>query len=373
MSDTTKWDFGDLEGYIRQGEPERAERAENWQTAIGLQAVDGLTTSPYLLETAKEHIEGKIGIAQAQSRIRSYYEQHAERKEREDYQEADIASSRIAEILGEKSFTFSPVQLQTIHRRLFAQILPSAGTFRTFDITKKEWVLNGETVYYASSSSISDTLTYDFSQERDFEYVGLSDVEVARHIAQFISNIWQVHPFAEGNTRTTAVFAIKYLRAMGYHVENEPFKAHSWYFRNALVRANYENVKQGISPTTTFLELFFQNLLCGGQHELKNRYVHLDWRGEEAGREVNRNSKIADQVTVIDQVTDQVTDQVEVLLRVLGDQELSAIELMAALGLSHRHTFRQNYLNPALAAGLIERTVPDKPTSRLQKYRRVQR
>lgn len=210
---------------------------------------------------------------------------------------------------------------------------------------------------YASHDSIPDTLRYDFAQERDFSYVGLSSNDIARHMARFVSGIWQIHPFGEGNTRTTAVFTIQYLRSMGYEVNNEPFKNHSWYFRNALVRANYEDVRQGIVPTTVHLERFFENQLCGTRHELKNRYLHLDWPQEDI-------------INILTSVP-QVTDQVRALLDALGDRELSAMELMNSLGLSHRHTFRQNYLNPALEAGLIERTIPDKPTSRLQKYRKV--
>lgn len=278
--ESRSWDFGDLDGYIREGEPGRKRRADNWQTAIGLQAVDGLSTSDYLLDTAKKHIEGHIDIDEAQRRIDSYYEERSDRGEVEGSSEADRVSARIAKLLGESAFTFSPVQLQTIHRRLFDKVLPQAGQYRTYNITKSEWVLKGETVLYASHDSIEDTLRYDFAQEHGFSYVGLAQKEVARHLARFVAGIWQIHPFGEGNTRTTAVFVIKYLRAMGYKVDNEPFKRHSWYFRNALVRANYEDVTKGVSPTTTYLERFFDNLLCAEQYELKNRYLHLDWHSK---------------------------------------------------------------------------------------------
>ena len=360
------WDFGDLDGYIRMGEPDQATRAENWQTAIGLQAVDGLRPSAYLLETAREHIEGRIDISEAQRRIYGHYEERGNRGEAQGFREADIVSTHVAEILSERTFTFSPVQLQAIHQRLFDQVLLRAGKYRTYDITKREWVLKGETVLYASYNSISDTLRYDFDQESEFSYAGLSNAEVVRHIARFVSGIWQIHPFSEGNTRTTAVFTIQYLRSMGHAVNNEPFKNHSWYFRNALVRANYEDVVRGIAPTTRYLELFLESQLYGAHHELRNRYLHLDWPIVKASQGITSNSQVTDQV-------ERPTDQVKALLDALGDRELSAIELMSSLGLSHRRTFRQNYLNPALKAGLIERTVPDKPTSRLQKYRRTRR
>lgn len=289
MSTHQSWDFDDLDGYVRQGEPEQAERADNWQVAIGLQAVDGLKTSSYLLETAKDHIEGRIDIAQAQQRIRGYYQERDGREQAEGTEEADIVSSRIAEMLGERSFTFSPVELQTIHRRLFDQILPRAGKYRTYDITKAEWVLNGETVYYATADSIEDTLRYDFAQEREFDYRNVSDLDAAHHVARFISDIWQIHPFSEGNTRTVAIFAIKYLRSLGFgKVDNESFKAHSWYFRNALVRANYNNRERGIRETSSFLDCFFENLVCDAHHELKNRTMHVNWSAEDVTQETTQ-------------------------------------------------------------------------------------
>ncbi len=277
MDEKKKWQL-DLNEYIRQGEPEQVEKSEAWQIAIGLQQVDGLTTSDYLLNTAKDHIEGKIDIKEAQKRIHSYYEEQSERKEVEkDTEEADIVSARITELLGEKTFQFSPAEYQTIHRRLFDGVFSYAGQFRTYNITKKEWVLNGNTVIYASWESIRDTLDYDFSTEKQFSYEGVSLSETIRHLAKFTSDIWQIHPFCEGNTRATAVFIIKYMKTFGLNVENEAFKDHSWYFRNALVRANYNDLKQGTYATTKFLEAFFSNLILGTEYELKNRYLHVEY------------------------------------------------------------------------------------------------
>lgn len=275
-----KWQF-ELEEYIRQGEPDRAEKSEAWQTAIGLQDVDGLKTSDYLLETAKEHIEGKINIDAAQKRIQNYYEERSERLDTEaDTKEADIVSTRIAKILNEHTFQFSPVEWLSIHRRLFEGIFDYAGQIRPYNITKKEWVLNGDTVFYASCDSIRDTLDYDFNMEKQFSYKGLSVSEATKHIAKFTCDIWQIHPFCEGNTRATAVFMIKYLKTFGFDVSNEVFAKHSWYFRNALVRANYNNFKKGIHATTEYLELFFENLLMNTHHPLKNRYLHVDYSEE---------------------------------------------------------------------------------------------
>lgn len=268
-----------LDEYLRQGEPDRSEKSAAWQTAIGLQDVDGLRTSEYLLETAKEHIEGKIDISTAQKRICSYYEQRDVRMTAEqDTMEADIAAAHIAELLAEKAFQFSPAYLRSIHRRLFTGVFKTAGQYRTYNISKKEWVLNGKTVFYASFDSIRDTLDYDFGQEKAFSYAVLDTAQSIKHIAKFISGIWQIHPFCEGNTRTTAVFMIKYLQTFGFNVCNQVFAHNSRYFRNALVRANYNNFQNNIHATTEFQEKFIENLITGTNYELGNRYLHIDYK-----------------------------------------------------------------------------------------------
>ncbi len=287
MSDKN-WQF-ELEEYLKQGEPEKAEKSAAWQTAIGLQAVDGLSTSEYLLDTAKRHIEGEITIDEAQKRVQSYYKQRATRTEIEkETKEADIVSAKIARLLGEKTFQFSPAELLTIHRRLFEGVFNNAGQIRRYNITKKEWVLNGDTVIYADFNSIKETLDYDFSIEKQFSYEGLSVDMAIKHLAKFTSDIWQIHPFCEGNTRTTAVFIIKYMKTFGFRVNNEAFEKNSWYFRNALVRANYNNLQKGIHSTTKFLEMFFSNLLLDSDYKLKNRYIHIDYVDENKSQSVNR-------------------------------------------------------------------------------------
>ena len=277
--------MNDFEEYIRQGEPQKREKGYAWQTAIGLQAVDDLKPSEYLIQTARQHIEGDITIEEAKQLIDSYYESKTVRADIEDRtEEADKVSARIAEILSEKTFTFSPIEYITIHRRLFQGIYKFAGKIRDYNITKKEWVLKGETVLYASADSIRETLDYDFMQEKNFSYKDLNINDAITHIAKFISGVWQIHAFGEGNTRTTAVFTIKYLRTFGFDISNEAFAYHSWYFRNALVRANYNDLQKGIHSTTKFLELFFSNLLLGTNYELKNRYMHVDFVDENTSQ-----------------------------------------------------------------------------------------
>lgn len=271
-----KWNL-ELSEYIKQGETSRVEKARNWETAIGLQEVDGLKPTRYLLDTAKEHIEGNIDIEEAKNRINSYYEKQGARKEFERNEEADKVSVRITEILSENAFNFSPLELLSIHKRLFIGIYSEAGKYRDYNFTKKEWILNDDTVIYSAYESINDALEYDFNQERVFSYKNLSMDESIKHLCRFISNIWQVHPFCEGNTRTTAVFLIKYLRTFGFNVNDDVFAENSWYFRNALVRANYKNYEKNVFEDISYLEKFFYNLLTNTNYELKNRYMHIDY------------------------------------------------------------------------------------------------
>ena len=281
-----KWNL-ELSEYIKQGDPEKQEKAKTWETAIGLQDVDGLKPSEYLLDTAKEHIEGNINIDEVKKRINSYYEQSNERNNEDNTEEADKVSVRIAEMLSEKAFNFSPTEMLNIHKRLFTGIYKEAGKYREYNFTKKEWILNDDTVTYSSYETIKETIEYDFNQEKNFSYKDLSLDDSISHLSRFISNIWQVHPFCEGNTRTTAVFLIKYLRTFGFNVNDEIFADNSWYFRNALVRANYKNYKKNVFEDITFLEKFLYNLLTNTKYELKNRYMHIDYK--ENIEEINSN------------------------------------------------------------------------------------
>lgn len=269
--------------YLRESEPDKVYKGYAWSTAIGLQAVDGLKPSKYLIETAIQNIEGKITMKEAQNLIDSYYEERPMHlMEGERTEEADKVSSRIAEILSETAFSFSPNEYISIHRKLFQGIYEHAGKIRDYNITKKEWIFDGETVVYGSASELMATLEYDFSQERNYSYRGLSMDEIIHHLAVFISRLWQIHIFGEGNTRTTAVFFIKYLRTLGFSATNDIFAENAWYFRNALVRANYTNLQKGIHETTEYLETFLRNLLLNEKNELHNRDLHI---GETLNKE----------------------------------------------------------------------------------------
>ena len=269
----------DFDKYIQQGEPLRAEKARIWQTAIGLQDVDGLKPSEYLRETARRHIEGDISIEDVRALLDSYYQSKERRAQDEGRtEEADKVSTAITAILSEKTFSFSPDYLIGIHRRLFTGIYKFAGQIRDYNITKNEWVLDGASVLYGDAYMIRQTLDYDFAQERAFSYDGISLSDAVKHFAAFLSGIWQIHAFGEGNTRTIAVFAIKYLRRFGFDIDNDLFEKHSWYFRNALVRANYNDLSKGIAATDQYLVRFFRNLILGEDSTLSNREMHISFQ-----------------------------------------------------------------------------------------------
>lgn len=252
------------------------ESSYNWNIAIGLQKVDNLTTSDYLSKLALNNINDTITIDEADNLLKSYYEEKSE--EKIETKEADFVSLNIIKVLSSNSFSLTPTQYINIHKQLFHNVFKKAGKLRNINISKKEWILDGDSVIYADASILKESLEYDFEIEKNFDYSSLNMYEFIKHIAKFISNVWQCHIFEEGNTRTTAVFLIKYLRTFGYDVNNDTFKKHSWYFRNALVRANYNNREKSIHKTTKYLELFLRNLLLNENNSLNNKDLHINQR-----------------------------------------------------------------------------------------------
>jgi fido (protein-threonine AMPylation protein) len=265
--------LNEYEQYLRQGEPSRRKKALTWATSIGLQQVDGLQTSEYLRDVARRNIEDEITTAEGQQLIASYYEQLSRRQQSDlqETEEADRAAANIAHILSTATLDFTTHGFKMLHRQIFKGVFKHAGEFRDYDISKREWVLRGASVLYLGNADLQRALDYDIEQERQFSYTKLSNDEIVQHITRFVAGLWQIHPFGEGNTRTTAVFTIQYLRSLGFDVDNEMFALHSWYFRNALVRANYKSAQVDYEPV--FLERFFRNLLLGEQWELRNRYM----------------------------------------------------------------------------------------------------
>lgn len=270
--------------YIKESEPAKRDKGYAWHTAIGLQAVDGLKISEYLVHTAIRNIEGEISFEEANTLLQTYYEENPVRDVSDRTEEADKVSARIAALLSERAFSFTPNEYLSIHRKLFTGIYSHAGCIRDYNITKKEWVLSGATVLYGSATELRATLEYDFSEEKRFSYKNLSMDEIIHHLAVFVSRLWQIHVFCEGNTRTTAVFFIKYLRTLGFDVTNDIFAENAWYFRNSLVRANYNDLKNGIYETTEFLERFLRNLLLNENHPLHNRILHISGTLQEVNK-----------------------------------------------------------------------------------------
>ncbi len=353
----------DFDTYIRMGEPDGKQRAESWKTAIGLQAVDGLKTSEYLNETAARHIEGDITIDDVKHLIDTYYQSKTARvPEDDEIEEADKAAANIVSILNESSFSFSLPGFTSIHRRIFTGIFKFAGVIRDYEITKHEWVLDGGTVRYESPYDLKNAIMHDLQREKEFNYAGLTMDDVVAHIAKFSSDIWQIHPFGEGNTRTTAVFIIKYLRSLGFDVNNTMFEKHSWYFRNALVRANYQNIQKGIYKETIHLERFFRNLLLGENNDLKNRYLHV------------RAENILDGATTTSTPTSTPTsmipenEMIKRLVGVIGDKQMSIKEMLTAIGLKDRPNFMEYSLNPAISEGYVRLLYPDSLRHPRQKY-----
>ena len=216
-------------------------------------------------------------------------------------------------------------------------------------------------------------LKYDLEQEHTFDYSSLNNEQIVEHLAKFVSGLWQIHPFREGNTRTTAIFTIKYLRSQGFNVNNELFEQHSWYFRNALVRANYRNLSKGVNYAPEFLVRFFSNLLFGEKWDLRNRYLHIhpteEWK-------VQPNLATPEQVpdkypTSTRQVPDKLhTDNLNIqkLVQIVGEAKLSVKEMLVSIGLKNREHFSDYYLNPAIAEGYICLLYPDSPRHPRQKY-----
>ena len=372
----------EFEKYLRTPEPSVRERADYWRTAIGLQAVDQLTVSDFLKQTAQEHIEGQISADEAEQRIKAYYQAKEIRLPDDDEkEEADKVAMNITKLLSEQSFTFSVAGLASIHRQIFKGVFKHAGQFRDYDITKKEWVLDGDTVLYASCTQLQATLEYDLEQEKQFDYSNLALPDAIRHIAAFVANIWQIHPFREGNTRTTAVFTIKYLRSIGFqNIDNTLFEQHSWFFRNALVRANYKNARLGVNNSPQYLERFFRNLLLGEQMPLHNRDLHISNKDVQSTQTEQVPNKLR---TSSEQVQDKFgtsnpistgnqiyTDDENTirLVQVMRGEKLSIKEIMSKIELKHRPTFMENYLNPAIENGFVRLLYPDSPRHPRQKY-----
>lgn len=356
----------DFDEYIRQGEPEAATNAQQWKTAIGLQAVDGLKPSQYLLDTARRNIEGDITIDEVQEMLRSYYASAENRdKIEEEDEEADKAAANIKKILSTRTLAFNTNGYIATHRRIFDGVFKHAGELRTYDITKKEWVLHGDTVNYLNWEDLRRAIDYDIQQEKEFSYKGLTDDEKIKHLCRFVAGLWQIHAFCEGNTRTTAVFVIQYLRSIGYKVTNDMFADHSWYFRNALVRANYKNSALEIDYEYKYLERFFRNMLLGEQWVLKNRYLVIN-PPEEYKEQPRLDTRTSTQEKLVNTPTStqetsaatQESTQEKIVRLIRKNPRTTRVQLARAVGITPDGVKKQ--LDKLKAAGRIKHVGPTK-------------
>lgn len=332
--------YKEFEQYLTSGEPGVEERARNWSMAIGLQDVDRLKPSEFLLEQAKANIEGKISSEEVSKRLEEYYSQKSvrEKAEADGTFEADRVADRINLLLAERAFTFSPMELSRIHGFLFKGVLPDAGQFRTYNITKNQWILDGDTISYGSAGALSELLNYDFGEEKKFDYGTVSSAEAISHIGRFISGIWQIHAFGEGNTRTTAVFLINYLRSFGFDVNNESFEKHSWFFRNALVRSQYENIPKGIHRTFEPMERFMNFAVFGIPADLRNRTLHIRWneplRQNGVSNETKRQNDVLE--TPLSFSERLSLKEMAVIRLIASDSKISIASITDKTGLSRR-------------------------------------
>ena len=367
--DKSKQQYLDFEAYERVAEPHKREKASAWRTAIGLQDVDGLKVSDYLKETAVKHIEGDITIDDVREQLKSYYvNKTTHDKDDAEKEEADRVAANIAKLLSEHSFSFTALEFLNIHRHLFEGVFKHAGEIRPYDISKKEWVLQGDTVVYGRAADIMMALRFDIQQEKDFNYKGLSTDEIIAHIVDFVTLLWQNHPFREGNTRTTAVFIIKYLRSIGFKVDNDLFAGNSWYFRNALVRANYRNPSKGIEPNKSFLIKFFRNLMLRESNDLKNRYMLIGFADLDDTHTSTRTSTHTSTHTSMDNASKGISENITRLVIAIGSDEKSVKEIMEAVGLKNRPNFIEHSLSPAITEGLVKMKYPNSPRHPRQKY-----
>lgn len=357
----------DFDAYLRQGEPSMKDKAIVWSTAIGLQKVDGLETSAYLQQTARRNIEGEITVDEAKQLVDNYYiTRRAHDDNQSDKEEADRVAANIARLLSSNTLAFSFFGYTQIHRNIFDGVFKHAGKLRDYNITKREWVLRGDTVNYMYSADLRLAVEYDLEQELMFDYCGLSAGEIVRHISRFTANLWQIHAFCEGNTRTTAVFVILYLRSLGFSVNNDIFAHNSWYFRNAMVRYVYKNNK-GVMPEPKYLERFFRNMILGENWDLRNRYLIINPPAEYASQPRLDSAPDAS-AAAQDNMFSTSNESIVALVKTLAGNKLSVKEMMAGLGLQHRQYFTEQFLLPSMSLGFVRMLYPGKPRHPRQKY-----
>ncbi len=261
-----------INDYIETETPKNYVKQLEWDMAIGLQEVDNLKPSKYLEKLLRENVIGEKTIYEVEHELKQYYiEKDKTDKTIQDEFECDLVSTRIVQLLEEDNFELSVDYIKNIHKYLFKDVYEFAGEFRKVDFSKHERILNNDSVAYGDYKLLEQSLDYDITLEKNKNYNEMNIVDVINNITDFSSRIWQIHPFREGNTRTTALFIEKYLVSLGYDVDNTMFKEKSVYYRNALVRSNYFNNYLNIKQDNSFLIKFYENLLLGKNNNLHSR------------------------------------------------------------------------------------------------------
>ena len=258
--------------YVETETPKNYTKQQEWDMAIGLQEVDDLKPSKYLEKLLQENVLGEKSIYEVEDELKRYYAvQEKSNEVNHDELECDLVSTRIVQLLEEKSFELSVDYIKYIHEYLFKDVYEFAGKFRNVDFSKSERILNNDSVAYGDHNLLEQSLEYDISLEKNKNYKEMNIVDVINNITDFSSRIWQTHPFREGNTRTTALFVEKYLLSLGYNVDNTLFKDKSVYYRNALVRSNYFNNDLNVNEDKSYLIKFYENLLLGKNNNLHSK------------------------------------------------------------------------------------------------------
>ena len=357
-----------------------------WQTAIGIQAGDGLEVSDYLRQSAKKHISGQITLDEVQKLIKEYYiENKTTEGDDSETEGADKAAVNIVRLLQtESALELSKHGLAALNRYIFEGVYENAGALRDYEEYKREWVLGGDTLRFTNLEALPEELEQCISKELNFDYDTATSDDFVSHLSAFIAQIWHICPFGEGNTRFTAVLTLLYLNNLGINIEFDTFRNDTWYFHNALVRANYQNSVKNIDFEPVYLERFFRNMLLGEQWELRNRYVHVRPAAEWRVQPKNNNDATTGQVE-IKKETRKVKEQYKkdtskirkiepespnllFLTVAIGQDFLSVKEIMAKLRLKGRDNFLKSYLTPAIQRGLVGLLYPSVPRHPRQKY-----
>ncbi len=366
--------------------PERRALTAIWQNAMGIQAADGLSVSDYLRQTAQKHIDGIMSFDELSGLINRYYlEKNAQDASDPEKEEADKVSVNIARLLlSDTMLDLSPEGLSTLHRAVFDGVYENTGVLRDYEEYKREWVLGGDAISCTKLEALPRELEECLAKEKKYDYDSVTSDALISHLTSFVASIWRMCPFGDGNTRFTATLTLLYLHDIGINIKNDTFSNYSWYFHNALARANYRDLVKNIEEEPVYLERFFRNMLLGEQWELRNRYVHVrpaaEWRVQPKGnsnpstgqvqiKKETRKGKERDKENTSKEVVEEANNPNILFLTVaIGEDFLSVKEIMARLHLKGRDNFLKLYLSPAIQRGLVAPLYPNAPRHPRQKY-----